>query len=107
MRTIRIITTLCMVLITLQSVTLLMALRSYPISFWEMIPALLLMVGQVVILWRLWHLRRWAGILTLMVVAGAALYSLLWFPSSLPFLVVSAYIFWGLPRNWQDLKAGF
>ena len=94
-------------LITLQIVILLMSLRTDPVSFWEMIPALLTVSGQLLILWRLWHLRRWAGILTMIMAVHLAVYCLIWLPNSLPFLAIFIYMLWQLPRNWQHLKTGF
>ena len=107
MRTIRSIALLGAALTILQVVFLLMSLRTYPLSFWEMVPALLMVSGQLLILWRLWHLRRWAGILTMIMAIHLAVYCLIWLPSSLPFLAVFVYMLWLLPRNGRHLKTGF
>ena len=107
MRTIQTIALLGVALTSLSVVTLLMSLRSDPVSFWELVPALLAVSGQLLILWRLWHLRRWAGILTMIMAVHLAVYCLIWLPNSLPFLSVFLYMLWQIPRNWRHLKTGF
>lgn len=107
MRTIRIVAVLGVLLTTLSVVVLLISLRSTPLSFWELVPALLMVSGQLLVFWRLWHLRRWAGILTMVMAVHFVVYCLIWLPASLPFLAVFLYMLWQIPRNWRHLRTGF
>ena len=72
----------------------------------EGLPALALLGLHLAVFWRMFHLRRWAGVTGTAIVAWSGLAALQMFPLALAMLAVAAYYGTTIRKAWPELLGG-